>query len=408
MKILLINERLDFAGGAERYTVDIASGLTDLGHDVAVVYGLPPQPNFQFSARLPARQVFNFKSMMIEGLNVDGVKKEVARFNPDVINVQNIDDPKLLLALNRLKPTVRFIHDHRSYCPGNSKLWFGSNQVCPIAMGWTCAAYAFKEKCMTRRLPKMLRRISRRREMLKALRQLPLVLCNSNYVRERLIQNGLDEKKVVINSLFPGGLPSELSSPAKVGWGEPPAVIFVGRIFLEKGVDYLLKAVALIKEVPFKVSIIGEGWDLNRCRELAHDLNIDDRVEFTGYLPREEIDSFYRRCRLLVFPSVWPEPFGMVGLEAYSFGKPVVAFEVGGVRDWLVDKQTGYLVERGNIPALAEKIKLLLTNITLARSLGEGGRKLVEEKFSQERHFRQLVDIYRSLTVPTLSATINN
>ncbi len=136
MKILLINERLDFAGGAERYTVDIASGLTGLGHDVVVVYGLPPQPNFQFSARLPARQVFNFQSMMIEGLNVDGVKKEVARFNPDVINVQNIDDPKLLLALNRLKPTVRFIHDHRSYCPGNSKLWFSSDQVCPVAMGW--------------------------------------------------------------------------------------------------------------------------------------------------------------------------------------------------------------------------------------------------------------------------------
>ncbi|MEK7610869.1 MAG: glycosyltransferase family 4 protein [Patescibacteria group bacterium] len=397
MKILLINERLDFAGGAERYTVDIAAGLAGLGHEIEIIYGFGDKFSIPESAlSTPLAKV---KTVFIDGLEVAAVSAEAQSFNPDVINVQSINEPKLLTELSRLKPTTSFIHDHRSYCPGNSKLWFSSNRVCPIPMSLKCAAYAYKEKCMTRRITKLVGRINNRREMLSALGQLPLVMCNSHYVREQLIQNGLDEKKVVVNGLFPGGLSTGVSGTFRPETELQPEILFVGRVFIEKGVEYLLRAAALISDIPFKISIIGEGWDLKRCGELALELKIDGRAEFTGFLPREEIDKFYQRCRLLVVPSIWPEPFGMVGLEAYRFGKPVVAFAEGGVTDWLSDNQTGYLVERGNVQMLADKMSVLLRDSSLAGRLGEAGRSLVLEKFSPERHLRQLTDTYRSLTV---------
>lgn len=397
MKILLINERLDFAGGAERYTVDIAAGLSALGHEVAIFYGFGEKLVIPESAqKTPFSRV---KTVFVGQLEVSSVLAEAHAFNPDVINVQSINEPKLVLELSRLRPTISFIHDHRSYCPGNSKLWFSTNRVCPVPASIICAAYAYKEKCMTRKVPKLVRRISRCREMLSALGQLPLVMCNSNYVRDRLIQNGLDETKVVVNGLFPGGLSSEPLEASFAKTGEVAEILFVGRVFLEKGVEYLLRAAALISDIPFKIRIIGEGWDLRRCKELAVELKIARKVEFTGFLPREEIDKYYQQCWFLVVPSIWPEPFGMVGLEAYRFGKPVVAFDSGGVSDWLTDNQTGYLVSRSNVRMLADKMRHLLRDSLLAERLGEAGRVLVKEKFSRERHLSQLTDTYRSLTV---------
>lgn len=397
MKILLINERLDFAGGAERYTVDIAAGLAGLGHEIEIIYGFGDK--FVIPEAALSTSLSRVKTVFIDSLEIAAVIVEAQAFNPDVINVQSINEPKLLMELFRLWPTIRFIHDHRSYCPGNSKLWFSSNRVCPIPMSLKCAAYAYKEKCMTRKITKLVGRINRSREMLSALGQLPLVMCNSSYVRDRLVQNGLDKEKVVVNGLFPGGLSSGVSVTFRPEPQLQPEILFVGRIFIEKGVEYLLRAAALISDIPFKINIVGEGWDLKRCRELALELKIGGRVEFTGFLPREEIDKFYQRCRLLVVPSIWPEPFGMVGLEAYRFGKPVVAFAGGGVTDWLSDKQTGYMVERGNTQMLADRISVLLRDSSLAEKMGEAGRSLVLEKFSTERHLRQLTDTYRSLTV---------
>jgi glycosyltransferase involved in cell wall biosynthesis len=120
------------------------------------------------------------------------------------------------------------------------------------------------------------------------------------------------------------------------------------------------------------------------------------RVRFLGALDRALVQDLYRQAAVVVVPSVWPEPFGMVGPEAMSFGVPVVAFRVGGVPEWLHDGETGYLVEPRDIYGLAQRIELLLRDAPLARRLGERGRQLVQERFTIPQHVDRLEQIFAS------------
>ena len=100
---------------------------------------------------------------------------------------------------------------------------------------------------------------------------------------------------------------------------------------------------------------------------------------------------------MLVLPSLWPEPFGLVGPEAMAYGKPVVAFDVGGVREWLVDRVNGLLVPRGDVPSLAAAIAELQMDPQLRARLGEGARLCVKERFDRKVILPRLMAIYREL-----------
>ncbi len=83
-------------------------------------------------------------------------------------------------------------------------------------------------------------------------------------------------------------------------------------------------------------------------------------IQFVCWASNEEMSIYYRKASVLPIPSWWAEAFGIVGIEAMSNSRPVVAFRTGGIPDWLGDQETGYLVERGDIKGLADKISLLL------------------------------------------------
>jgi glycosyltransferase involved in cell wall biosynthesis len=83
----------------------------------------------------------------------------------------------------------------------------------------------------------------------------------------------------------------------------------------------------------------------------------------------------------MVLSSVWPEPFGAVGLEGMRYGLPVVAFDAGGIREWLINNETGFLVPWMDRAQFAARVEELLLNKTLARQMGERGARVVAERF---------------------------
>ena len=93
-----------------------------------------------------------------------------------------------------------------------------------------------------------------------------------------------------------------------------------------------------------------------------------------------------------------PESFGLVGVEAMAFGKPVVAFDSGGIREWLIHGETGYLVERGDIKGLAEKLSLLLEDQSLVRTMGESAKVRLNGCYRKETHLNALQKIYEEVT----------
>jgi glycosyltransferase involved in cell wall biosynthesis len=150
----------------------------------------------------------------------------------------------------------------------------------------------------------------------------------------------------------------------------------------------------MLKEREWRAVIVGDDTDTPPVRAMAESVGIADRVRCLGRLDGEELDRQYAASRVVVFTSDLAETFGQVGIEAMAHGKPVVAFDVGGVSEWLVDGVTGFLVPRGDVPRMAEPLQRLLSDETLSARMGSAGRAAVERRFRGHHHVPQLVDIF--------------
>ncbi|UCH85569.1 MAG: glycosyltransferase [Candidatus Latescibacterota bacterium] len=193
--------------------------------------------------------------------------------------------------------------------------------------------------------------------------------------------------------------PTEFSS----GIETPESYIFaLSRIDSNKGIDYLIKAFALVRKKSNAVLLIGGGSKnpkeheidvKNNLLQLVDSLDLRDRVTFTGYVRDEDLDTYYRNARVFVLPSKY-EPFGMTVLEAMACNTPVVATGYGGLRHVLTDRRDSLLVDPSNTEELASAIIEVLTDEMLAAKLSEVGLRLIERRFSWQSIARQTVSFY--------------
>ncbi|MCG2686172.1 glycosyltransferase family 4 protein, partial [Candidatus Parcubacteria bacterium] len=266
MRVLLVNETLELRGGAERYVLSVAEGLRERGHEVY---------------------------LSTEPKHLDEV---------DIIYINNIFDPALIGRLTALgKKTVRFFHDHATYCPGTPKYWFNSKQACSIKASPLCAYYAHKEKCLSRNPLVWWPKVWGVSEQRRANRKIGHYVVASEFMKAQLVLFGLDAAKITVNPLFSAR--TLLSKKRKEV--TPPAILFVGRVFKEKGLEYLLQACAQLK-AEYQLWVAGEGWDLERCRAVAKKLGIAPRIKFFGWVDDKILGDLYAQCRLVVVPSIWP------------------------------------------------------------------------------------------------------
>jgi glycosyltransferase involved in cell wall biosynthesis len=167
-----------------------------------------------------------------------------------------------------------------------------------------------------------------------------------------------------------GAVDKELFFPSKV-LANNRRIVFVGRIVSEKGVEVLLHAFSR-QNVAKQLIIIGEGPKLKEMQSTASDLGIADRVFYTGYLPPDKIRDYIVSAEVVVVPSIWEEPLGLVAMEAFACGVPVVASRVGGLPEVVKTHENGLLVPPGDIEMLASTIVRLLSDRHLYSSLRKG------------------------------------
>ena len=376
MKILMINDKYESVGGAENYLIGVCEGLENLGHETAVIYSE--------GGAVRAKR----KSFFVPNLEISEILEIIETEKPDIVNLQNVFNNDLYRLLPRLKPVVRYVHDHRTYSPGSASMHFVSNTICEARLSWWHQPFfAYRERCMSRNPIKIVRLVSERLELLKLHNNLQKILVNSNYVKNRLIQNGVSGDLIFVSPPF-----VNIPHDKEITKSEEPIVLYVGRLFVEKGVEYAIRAVGEISNA--RLWVVGDGWDRQRLERLTTKLGLEGRVKFFGWVESAKLAELYFQATLTVLPSIWPEPFGMSGIESLSYGKPVVAFKVGGIPEWLADNKVGFLVPRANEKELAKAIKTLLDNSHLRDRFGELGRKLVEEKFNKETHLKKLLEIY--------------
>jgi glycosyltransferase involved in cell wall biosynthesis len=177
-------------------------------------------------------------------------------------------------------------------------------------------------------------------------------------------------------------------------------IIFVGRLVERKGVKYLIEAFRRIhKSIPHELIIIGDGPERSQLEESVTRSGLESRVKFPGKISDDRLYGYYRSCSFLVLPAVYDkkgdtEGLGVVLLEAMSYAKPVIASNVGGITDIVVDGENGLLVPPANPDALAQAVMKLARGRELRRRYGKQARKTVDEKFNWDRIIKNLIALY--------------
>ncbi|EQB63735.1 MAG: Glycosyl transferase group 1 [candidate division Zixibacteria bacterium RBG-1] len=224
---------------------------------------------------------------------------------------------------------------------------------------------------------------------------------------DKIIAISQDTYKAVVDlynrevEIIPYGVSlSEKDWSREKSLAKPRSILFVGRLVERKGARYLIEAFGrIVKDTQAQLVIVGQGPEKEKLQKLAKEKNLDDKIIFAGFVDDESLKNYYQNCSVFVLPAITDEKgdtegLGVVLIEALSYKKPVVASNVGGITDIVIDKKTGILVPEKNSDELAMALKKILADTNLAKRLGEEGYKYVQEKFGWDRIIKQLKDVY--------------
>jgi len=304
---------------------------------------------------------------------------------PEVVHLHQFEDPDLLAVMRRSAPVLISVHGYTACSSGVH--YFKPGQECARAHGPGCIPNLTLRGCAHTRnpasLPAAYRGASRG---LAAIRGADLAISYSSAVDRHLAANAVERRAVI---------PLFTTMVAKVGSGHAGRrrVVFAGRVIDAKGASVLIRAAS---KIDAEVVICGDGWRTEAMRRLARRLGVAERVHFRGWLGPEALAEELAEASIVALPSLWPEPFGLVGIEALAAGRPVIASLTGGVGDWLADGVNGLAVQPGDVAGLAQALDELLGDPARQAALGAAGQAMVAARFSPELHVARLLEAYRS------------
>ena len=383
MHLLFVHERLGSFGGAESNLFATASELRRRGHEV----GLFTQQN---TGRNEAAWNAVFREHVYR-LGEDCIEAVSERFPFEAAYVHKWEDlPSMERLLDCGRPLVRMVHDHDIYCMRSYRYHPLTRNICHRPLGARCI-FPCLAPLQARRgsfPPVRWASFFKKRRELELARRFPHTVVATRYMRDELLLNGFAPDSIEVHPYAP--LPAE---PLRSGFSERNLLVFAGQLIRGKGVDVMLRALAKVP-TRFECIILGEGSHRAKCERLCAELGLSDRVSFQGFIPAAEIRAYYQEATAVLVPSVWPEPMGLVGLEAMQYGLPVVGFDVGGIREWLHDGETGFLVPCMDTDGFAAAIDTLLKDKNKARAMGERGLAYAERDYSFQPYIDGLENMF--------------
>ena len=302
-----------------------------------------------------------------------------------VIHTHQFDDPAVTTYLHRRAPLVSSVHGFSACTSGVH--YFRPGQECQRAHGPGCIPNLIGRGCAHTRDPRWLPRSYQRATAARAsLRRADLAISYSSSIDRHLKTNGVSRRAVV--PLF-----STVPVVRGSGHEDRRRVVFAGRLVRPKGVSVLIRAA---RDLDAELVICGTGRELEPLRRLASRLGLARRVSFVGWLSPEQLARELAEASIVAIPSLWPEPFGLVGIEALAAGRPVVASATGGVEDWLEHERTGLCVPAGDPRALARALSELLADPERQSAMGAAGSVAVSQRFTERHHIDALLAAYET------------
>jgi glycosyltransferase involved in cell wall biosynthesis len=363
MRIVYVVTRSDAIGGAHIHVRDFTLALRNAGHDASVLVG----------GEGPVTQEFRDKGVPYESLRYLG--REI---NPS-------DDVRafweLRKALKRHRPDLVSTHCAKAGWLGRFAARTLGLPVIFTAHGWSFTDGITPRKAWAYRWAERV-----------AAPFADKIITVSEYDRALAIEQRVAAGHRVV--AIHNGMPDIDDSLRADASAAPPRIVMVARFEPQKDHSTALTALAAVRDLPWEIEFIGDGPLLDSARGLAERLGVSERVHFAG--ARRDVAHRLASAQLFLLISNW-EGFPRSILEAMRARLPVVASDVGGSRESVVDGETGFLVPRGNATMLAARLRMLLSDASLRARMGTRARHRYEEHFTAQRMFQRTLNVYEAV-----------
>jgi len=381
MNILLVHNAYGTFTGEEAVVRGQAELLERKGH---LVYKFYRSSEETFDMRFG--QIRAFFSGIYNVFSRLRFLKLLSQEKPDLVHIHNLYpfiSPSVLSACTEAGvPLVMTVHNYRLMCANG--LFFSHGQICERCIGPTHELNCILHNCLDS-FPKSLGYALRNyvaRQFWLYKRHVTCFAVLTDFQRRKLIEARYPESRIyVVPNMVGVILPRENNEELGHYVG------YAGRLSPEKGIDIILETAGKLGRIPVKFA--GNGMNTYMAR------NNHSNVEFLGRLPRNDLQRFLQKARMIVMASIWYEGFPMALAEAMLHRKPVIAPRLGGFPEIVDDGRTGLLFEPGNVEDLACKIQTLWNDPQLCREMGEAGYQKVVTQYSPEKYYQRLMDVYK-------------
>jgi len=386
-------------GGADLYAEKISKQLLERGYDV---FSISARPTFENSLSYSLEKKGNYKiywfyplnistfhnvakrSTLVQGIwrlldlwNIHSyymVKKILKKEKPDIVHVHTPVgiSPSVFKAVKSLGiPLVFTLHDYYLMCP-RIGLLHASGEICTSPHP-VCKIYSKFNKKLVSDAP-------------------DVVIAPSKFVMDMHVDNGLFNNSEKI--FLPHGIESNMLNLAIDSHAKRNRIdlLYVGSLAKHKGVHILIEAFKQVPQKDMRLNIVGKGICEKELKKLAND---DSRIIFQGHVPDNVLKTFYEQSDFLIVPSIWYETFGLVILESFSCGTPVISSKIGAYQELIIDGYNGYLFEPGDISELNKVLEKSLDNESVYNELCVNAFESFQQ-YNMSEHIGKLEKIYMS------------
>lgn len=412
MRIIIANYRYFVAGGPEKYMFKFIDAAKNRGIEVIPFSVNNPQNEESLYSEYFAKPRSNelmysdtkktFRNIigMIRATvwNYDAEKKLrklIKDTNPDAIYILhevNHLSPSIIRAAK--KEGIRVVHrisDFFMFCPKYDFLC--KNEICEACLHGNYSK-AIKYKCVKgSRFGTLLRIFAMKLyAATKVFEDVDHFICTCQFSRNKLIEGGIPKNKISCIHTF---IDASTILPC---YDDDKYFLFLGRMAHQKGTIYAIEAMKYIKDTDYVLKITGQITNSAEDQEIWNFIKkngLEEKVIFTGFKHGEELQDLISHSTCIVCPAIWYENMPNTVIEAYAYGKPVVASRIGSLAEIVIDGKTGLLFEMKNSKDLSEKLKKFIENPKLSKELGQNARMEVESKYEVSKHMNSVIQILK-------------
>jgi len=363
VRIAYIITRSDDLGGAQIHVRDLASALQGADHHVVVLAG---------GGGVLARQL---EARDVEVVTLQHMARPI-RPAKDLLALR-----ELTRQLKRVRPEIISTHSSKAGILGRLAGRRLGIPTITTAHGWLF------DLPLRGRRQQLVWRIEK---SMAPLAHRIVTVCESD--RQLAVESGVSkpDRFVTIHNAMPDVDENLRADPSAV----PPRLLMVARFAAQKDHATLFRALATLLELDWRLDLVGSGPLEETTRGLAESLGLADRIRFLGM--REDVPDLIAASQLYLLISHW-EGFPRSILEALRGGLPVVATDVGGVREAVIDGETGFVVPENDDVLLADRLKSLIEDAGLRVTMGQAARDHYETHFMFDRLVDETLTLYESV-----------